>query len=152
MTIDADIAETTLLLSHRFEATPERVFDAWVTKAWGEWLGPKDFRCEVTEIDARPGGRYLVAMRRPDGSPVKVTGVYREVTRPQKLVLTWKGDYHPSETLITVTFRADGSGTLMTLKQEGFTDAQHRNGHRQGWAGEGGCFEKLATLLARKAA
>ena len=27
-------------LSRRFEAPPERVFDAWLSKEWGEWLPP----------------------------------------------------------------------------------------------------------------
>lgn len=148
MAIDTDAPTTTLILSRCFDAPRERVFDAWVTKVWCDWMGPRDFRCEAVEIDAWPGGRYQVRMRRPDGSAVKISGIYREISRPEKLVFTWMGDYHTHETLITVRFVADGSGTMMTLTQEGFATLQDRDGHKEGWSGENGCFDKLEKYLA----
>ena len=47
-----------------------------------------------------------------------------------------------------MTFRPDGDGTLMTLRQDGFVDKAMRDGIETGWTGPGGSFDKLAGLLA----
>jgi uncharacterized protein YndB with AHSA1/START domain len=142
----------TLELSRRFEALAEQVFDAWLGNEWGEWLPPAGARCEVVRMEPRVGGNYLLRMTMGDGRTVEIAGRYREIERPRKLVLSWTGNYNNQETVITLTFRADGAGTVMTLRQESFPDAQLRDGYQAGWTGAGGSFDKLAQLLARKAA
>lgn len=147
------IAESTLSLelSRRVDAPPERVFDAWLSKEWGEWLPPRGARCEVVLIEPRVGGRYQVSMTMPDGRTVEISGVYRELVRPEKLVFTWLGTYNSQETLITLTFRPDGTGTQMKMRQDGFADAQLRDGYNSGWTGENGSFDKLDAFLAKDA-
>jgi uncharacterized protein YndB with AHSA1/START domain len=102
----SEAMDTTLSLeiSRRFDAPPERVFDAWLSKEWGEWLPPRGARCEVTVIEPRTGGRFHVRMTMLDGRDVEVSGIYREVMRPKRLVLTWTGNYNSQETLLTLTF------------------------------------------------
>ncbi len=79
----SQIAESTLTLevSRRFAATPERVFDAWLSREWGAWLPPGGATCKVTAIDPVKGGRYQVAMGMPDGRQIQITGIYREIDR-----------------------------------------------------------------------
>jgi uncharacterized protein YndB with AHSA1/START domain len=139
-----------LELSRRFDAPPERVFDAWLGKEWGEWLPPRGAQCKVTSIEPRVGGRYHVAMNMADGRSIEISGEYRELRRPTKLVFTWFAHYSDQETLITLNFRPDGDGTLMTFRQEGFGDAQSRDGYGGGWNGPNGSFEKLDAILARE--
>jgi uncharacterized protein YndB with AHSA1/START domain len=143
-----DDTALSLEISRHFAASPERVFDAWLDKRWGEWLPPKLARCEVASIEPVIGGAYLVQMTMPDGRTIEISGKYKEITRPKKLVLTWMGNYNNQETIITVTFRADGNGTLMTLRQDGFTEAAMRDGYDAGWTSVGGSFDKLAKILA----
>jgi uncharacterized protein YndB with AHSA1/START domain len=146
-----DVAARTLSLdlTRSFAAPPERVFDAWLGTAWGEWLPPRGARCTVTLMEPHVGGRYVVSMTMPDGRMIEITGVYREIDRPRRLSLTWTGNYNNQETVITISFRADGPGTLMTLRQEGFSSPDLRDGYANGWSGEGGSFAKLDVLLAR---
>jgi len=47
-----------------------------------------------------------------------------------------------------LTFRHDGVGTLMTLRQDGFVDKDTRDGYESSWTGRGGSFDKLAQMLA----
>jgi uncharacterized protein YndB with AHSA1/START domain len=145
------IAESTLSLeiSRRVAAPPERVFDAWLSKEWGEWLPPRGARCGVILIEPRVGGSYQVSMTMPDGRTVEISGVYRELVRPEKLVFTWLGNYNSQETLITLTFQPDGTGTQMKMRQDGFADAQLRDGYNSGWTGENGSFDKLDAFLAK---
>jgi len=143
-----DRPAVTLELSRRFAAGPERVFDAWLSKAWGEWLGPAGCTCEIVTMEARVGGSYLLRMRMPDGREMETTGTYHEIDRPHRLVLTFNGCFNAGEMRLTVTFRPDGYGTLMTLHQQGFQDETLREGFNTGWAGPGGSFDKLETYLA----
>ncbi len=142
-------ASPSLEISRRFDASPERVFDAWLSTEWGEWLPPAGAVCKVTTIEPRAGGRYLVTMSMPDGRTVEISGIYREVLRPEKLVFTWLGNYNSQETLITLTFKPDGTGTVMNLRQDGFPTTELRDGFNNGWNGKHGSFDKLDAYLAK---
>ena len=48
----------TLEMTRHFDAPPERVFDAWLQKSWGDWAGPPGVKGEVTLLEPRVGGRY----------------------------------------------------------------------------------------------
>ena len=138
----------TLELTRHFTAAPERVFDAWLTKDWSKWLPPRGATCSVEAMDVRVGGNYRLAMTMSDGRQVEIYGDYREIVRPERLVLAWTGNYNHQETVLTLTFAPDGAGTLLTLQQSGFLDPQMCDGYRMGWTGEGGSFEKLDLVLA----
>jgi len=148
------IAEQTALsleISRRFAAPPERVFDAWVGQEWCEWLGPPESRCTVLELDPRVGGRFRVSMTMSDGRAIEVSGTYSEMRRGQQLAFSWNSDYAQQRMAIAVTFRLDGDGTMMTLRQHGFPNTELQSGYKAGWTGPGGSFDKLAVLLARAA-
>lgn len=136
-----------LVLQRRFDASPERVFDAWIGADWGHWLPPRGATGRVVAIDPRPGGAFEVAMSMADGRAVSFTGRYEIVDRPRRLVFSWLGAHDPAELRVDLTFVADGDGTIMTLAQSGFPDDGMRDGYDHGWAGEGGSFDKLAASL-----
>jgi uncharacterized protein YndB with AHSA1/START domain len=137
-----------LEISRRFAAPPERVFDAWLSEDWGQWLGPRGARCEKASVEPRVGGRYAMTMTMADGRTAEVSGVYLEIVRPKKIALTWLS-CGGGESVLTLTFEPDGAGTLMKLRQEGFDSAESRDGHNQGWNGEGASFDRLEAFLAK---
>jgi uncharacterized protein YndB with AHSA1/START domain len=137
-----------LEITRRFDAPPQRVFDAWLGREWALWLPPGGVRCQLTLLEPHVGGHYGVTMTMPDGRVIQSAGVYREVVRPSRLVFTWLGSNTDQETLITVTFRPDGAGTVMSFRQQGFPGAEMRERYQQGWCGHNGSFAKLAALLA----
>jgi uncharacterized protein YndB with AHSA1/START domain len=49
---------------------------------------PESVSIPLVELDVRVGGAFRVDML-IDGAVVTHTGVYREVTPPEKLVFTW---------------------------------------------------------------
>lgn len=148
-------AESDLLLviTRSFAASRERVFDAWLDPDQiAIWIGPRNIRAETMESNPKVGGRYRIHMRRTDsGSGPVVSGTYREIVRPERLVFTWAWEtahehgMRGDETIITLIFRERGGKTEMTLRQEGFTAKESRDSHNQGWNGS---FDKLAELLA----
>jgi uncharacterized protein YndB with AHSA1/START domain len=151
---DAD-APLMLVITRTFDVSRERVFDAWLDgQQIASWIGPRSVSAQTLEMSAKVGGAYRIHMRGADGSGgPTVNGTFREIVRPERLVFTWKWETgHPmgaagQETLITLTFRAVGTKTEMTLRHENFETAQSRDSHNQGWNAS---FEKMAELLSSK--
>lgn len=142
----------TFALTRMIEAPREAVFKAWTDPALiARWLGPSGVRAEVRHIDARRGGSYRIDMQGASGSLGIVGGSYREVVPPERLVFTWiweeNGPTHSAghETVVTVTLRAVGHRTEVTLRHEQFHSAASRDGHGQGWSGS---LDRLAAALA----
>ena len=138
------MSDTVLELTRHFDAPPERVFDAWLDKSWGDWAGPPGVKGEVTLLEPRVGGHYRIVMHRESGALV-VSGTYKEITRPSRLVMSWTWDGEGVDTQITLTFTAKGNGTELHMRHEGFADAGRRDGHQMGW---NGTFDKLEKFLA----
>lgn len=136
-----------LTIKRRFNAPPEKAFSAWTDpKKVAQWMGPGDVKVMHAECDARVGGRYRWVMKAPDGEEHDVSGVYRDVVPNEKLVFTWAWKTMPErESLITIVFKPDGAGTLMTFTHEQFFDEAARDRHEGGWTG---AFAKLENFLA----
>lgn len=142
-------APLSLELTHRFDASPERVFEAWLSKEWGDWLPPANARVSIVRWEPVVGGSFLLVMTMEDGHKTEISGRYRVVDPPNRLVFTWLG-VNKQEMLITLTFAKCGEGTLMKLRQEGFKDAESRDRFNTGWIGVGGSFDKLNRMLCVK--
>jgi uncharacterized protein YndB with AHSA1/START domain len=97
-------------------------------------MGPGEIKPLRVESDPRTGGRYRWVMKSPDGEEHDVSGIYREVIPNQKLVFTWAWKSTPErESLVTLTFKRDGDGTIFTLQHEQFFDEDARDRHQGGW-------------------
>ena len=140
-------AATTLRVARSFRAAPERVFHAWTAKEeLDRWSAPGPVRAS-TEVDLRVGGRYRIVMTDPQGKVFAVSGTYREVDPPRRLVYTWQWEDQPGfpETVVTVEFaaRADG-GTDVTLLHDGLPSDDSRAKHEHGW---NGCLDNLGPVV-----
>jgi uncharacterized protein YndB with AHSA1/START domain len=136
-----------LTIKRRFNTPPAKVYAAWTDPEKVKcWMGPGEIKAVSAESDPRTGGRYRWVMKAPDGDEFYVAGVYREVVPNEKLVFTWAWKATPErESLVTVSLRADGDGTLMTLTHEQFFDDEARDRHNQGWEG---ALAKMEKYLA----
>ncbi|KAF1720863.1 SRPBCC family protein [Pseudoxanthomonas wuyuanensis] len=104
-----------------FNATPERVFDAWLTpRLLGQWMFGADVRDEKIvrlDVDPRVGGTFSMLVER-DGQPIDHIGTYLEIERPHRLVFTWAirgmSDDDASRVAIDIGATADGCELVLT--------------------------------------
>ncbi|MEP6732667.1 MAG: SgcJ/EcaC family oxidoreductase [bacterium] len=110
----------TVRVTHRFRASAERVFDAWLDPAHaGKFLfatpGGQMIRID---IDPRVGGQFTFVDRR-DGIDVEHRGSYKEIDRPRRLVFTFAVPlYSAEQTRVVVEIEPRGSGCELTLTHE----------------------------------
>lgn len=95
------------------------------------------------------GGFVLRTIDDESGQLHAVTGEYREIDRPHRLVYTWcwegTDNLHPGHmSLVTVQFRPDGAGTTVLLEHSQLASEESRAGHAAGWAGT---LDNLATRI-----
>ena len=133
-------------VSHRFNASPKQVFDAWLDpETVRQWMalpfepfdgGTMDVR--RVEIDARVGGRFTFSDMREEGEATH-WGTYLEIDRPRKLVFTWfmtaeaERDY---TSVVTLAIRRDRDGCVAEVTHQldaRWTDLVEKC--QQGWRG-----------------
>jgi uncharacterized protein YndB with AHSA1/START domain len=127
-----------LTLKRRLNASPEKVYAAWTDpQKITRWFVPSSVKAgsQQADIEARIGGRFRISFPTND-EYYEVGGVYREVVPNQRLVFSWAWHSTPErESLVTVTLKPDGDGTLLTLHHEQLFDQAARDNHEHGWIG-----------------
>jgi len=123
----------------RFLTDPEKL-TRWLCRASAR------HSTKLLELDVRAGGHYRLEVTTPEEGSRIVSGTYREVKIPERLVFTWQweGDPDFGETLVTVDLHARGESTEMVLTHERFSSSEGRDSHATGWQG---CFDRLTELL-----
>lgn len=98
-----------ILMTRIFDAPRHLVFEALTTpellKRW--MFGPDSWSLAVCEIDLRVGGSYRYVWHHEDGRDIGMGGEYREILRPERLVVTelfdqdWTGGEAIGTTVLT---------------------------------------------------
>lgn len=145
-----------LVLTRMIDAPGEKLFRAWTEpELLKQWFVPAPWTIARAETDVRPGGTSLIVMRSPEGKEFPNAGVYLEVVRNERIVVTdaytkaWEPSEKPFMTLI-VTFEDVGGKTRYTARARHWTvadrEAHEKMGFHEGW---GKCADQLAALVAR---
>ena len=162
--------DQTFIISRVFEAPRHLVFAAFTeAERMKHWWGPKGFTVVKSDMDLRPGGIYHYCLRSPDGALMWGKFVYREIVRPERIVLIdsfsdEKGGTTrhpmspgwPPQMLSVFEFQEEGTNrTRFTVKWSPYeaTEAEAATFNagmasmNQGWSGT---FEQLAEYLAKE--
>ncbi len=126
--------KVTVRVTRRFDASPERVFDAWLDprKARKFLFATPSGEMVRAEIDPRVGGSFLFVDRR-DGVDVDHIGEYLEIDRPRRLAFTFSVPLYSAEiTRVFIEIVPVDGGCELTLTHEGvLPDWESRT--RAGW-------------------
>lgn len=143
-----------LIVTRHLNYPRELVFDAFTPEHMHQWMWPNGGTLIKATVDFRTGGTNHFGLHMPDGSSWWGKCIYREVTRPTRLVYvqsfsdeagnttrhpmsaTW-----PREMLTTISFEAVGTGTQINIQwspinateEEQATFNSAMNGMNQGW-------------------
>jgi uncharacterized protein YndB with AHSA1/START domain len=148
--VAVNTVERELVVSRLLDAPRALVFKAWTEpEQVARWWGPQGFTTISCRMDIRPGGSFRIVMRSPQGTDHRKRGRYREIVPLERLVFTFAWEDAQGalghETLVTVTFAAEGTQTRLTLHQAVFETVTARDGHQGGWTS---CLERFAQYLA----
>lgn len=110
---DTDVVATRL-----FDAPRELVWDAFTKPEHvQQWLlGPDGWEMPICEIDLRPGGRYRYgwAEAGTGANPFELSGEFREVDHPSRIVHTEQFMGEGPEAIVTLDLAEDDGKTRMT--------------------------------------
>ena len=159
------------VITRVFDAPSDLVFEAWTEpKHIKHWWGPRIFTNNICEMDVRPGGAYRLVMRTGDGVEYPMSGVFREIVKPARLIMTMDVSGHPKEwhdlinpsrasgdnnsvceILMTVTFEESHGKTTVTVRQRfvsaAVRDALVKMGMNEGWSQS---LDRLGELLQKR--
>ena len=129
-----------VVITRVVDAPRRLVFDAWTKPEHvPHWLtGPEGWTMPVCEIDLRVGGKWRFLLRGPDGAEMQLTGVYKEITPPSKLVSTSSWGAPWPDTLDTLTLSEENGKTTITQSilypSKAARDAALETGMKEGMA------------------
>lgn len=128
-------------------APRERVFEMLTTPdELAGWWGPRDFTTPAIELDLRVGGVYRFSMKPPGGEVFHLSGEFREIDRPRRLVYTFRWDEPTAddrETVVSLELGERGKVTELSLLQGRFSTEERLSLHRRGWTES---LEKLRAV------
>lgn len=118
-----------LTVNRTFDASPDRLFDAWTKVELMAWLYGKEGSASV---DLRIGGAYSMEMAY-EGKLYHHEGEYLRIDRPKLLEFTWisEGTDHLAS-VVRVEFQPIGKKTQVTIKHLGLPATKVAD-HTQGW-------------------
>lgn len=149
------LAESEVCLTRVFDAPRELVFRTWTEpRHLAQWWGPRGFTNPVCELELRVGGRILIHMRAPDGTVYPMTGTFREIMPPERLVFSAIVEDVAGrallEGLVTVTFEEQSGKTKITVREKAVAlvavAGPMLDGMEKGWAQS---LNRLDALVAK---
>ena len=104
------MSSQTLSFSQMVKTSPESLYDAFTNATQlREWL------CNFATVVPRPGGRIYLWWN----SGYYTSGEFTHTEPGKEVSFTWHGRGEPTPTQVQVTFKALGSGTLISLDHAG---------------------------------
>jgi uncharacterized protein YndB with AHSA1/START domain len=126
-----------LQYERRIAASPERVFDAFISPAGQREFYGTDAPGWVVEsrCDARVGGVWSVSFGPSRDELYRHHHVFEAIERPRRILLTTtetRLDGSSFDTSLEFTFEPREGGTLMRVVQAGFPTEELRDEHTRG--------------------
>lgn len=122
-TIDRSTTHATFVIERTYDASPQRVFEAWADPAAkAQWFRPPNNSGESYSLDFRVGGIEHLSIPMPDGAVYSFDARYQDIVPGQRIVYTYDmhlDDARISVSVATVEIVPDGAGTRLTVTEQG---------------------------------
>jgi uncharacterized protein YndB with AHSA1/START domain len=148
-----ELSRQAVFMARFLRAPRDLVFDALVEpEHLARWCGPSDFKPSVCEVELWQDGTHRSVLRGPYGKELILSGVYREVRRPARLVYTERFEVEPHsshEHIIDITLTARSGGTALILTERPQAEAKEVGATMQigAWEANLQSLDRLAELV-----
>jgi len=140
----------TIVSTRVFAAPRESVYAAFADPArLAQWWGPTGFTTTIHEFDLRPGGRWRLTMRGPDGSRYENESEFITVAPPEGLALRHLDPVHGFQ--MTMAFETESENTRLTWRMRFDSEAEFDRVKAIILEANEQNFDRLATHLAQPA-
>ena len=105
-----------IVMTRVFDAPRDLVFEAHSScEHMTNWWGPRKYDFASCEIDFRPGGKWRIVHRGPDGEEYGFHGEYREIVPPERITWTFEFEGWPGQVAVeTLTLEEHDGKTTIT--------------------------------------
>jgi uncharacterized protein YndB with AHSA1/START domain len=140
------MTELTLNVSRTINATPEKLFNAWLDpKMLARFMLPGDgMSVPSATCDPVEGGRFDIIMRAGD-QDIPHAGTYKKIDRHTQLVFTWESPFSVDGSTVTLKFTPVDAGTRVDLNHVKFPSQESRDNHDGGWVAILAALETIAV-------
>lgn len=132
---------TQIVATRTFDAPRDVIWQCFASPEHvPQWmLGPDGWTMPVCEIDLRPGGQWhYVWQKGAGGERMEMTGEFREVAAPDRLVNTeaWGGDWAETLNTLVLTEENGKTKTVCTVlyPDQAARDRATATGMKDGWS------------------
>jgi uncharacterized protein YndB with AHSA1/START domain len=127
-----------IVMTRVFDAPRDLVFEAHTScEHMSRWWGPRKYEFASCEIDFRPGGKWRIVHRGPDGEEYAFHGEYREIVPPERIVWTFEFEGWPGNVSVeTLTLEEHAGKTTFTATSV-YDTVEQRNGMLESGMEEG---------------
>lgn len=143
-------SETEIVMTREFDAPRDLVFEAHTScEHMLHWWGPRKYEFASCELDFRPGGKWRIVHRGPDGEEYAFRGEFREIVPPERIVWTFEFQGVPGSVSVeTLTFEEHGGKTTITATSV-WNTAEERDGMLEPGMADGAreTYERLDEYL-----
>lgn len=139
-----------IFMTRELNAPRDLVFEAHTScEHMSRWWGPRKYEVVSCEIDFRPGGKWRIVHRGPDGDEHAFRGEFREIERPERIVWTFEYEGFPGQVSVeTLTLEEHDGRTTLTARSL-YDSVEARDGMLQSGMADGAreSFERLDEYL-----
>jgi uncharacterized protein YndB with AHSA1/START domain len=135
-----------IVMTREFNAPRELVFKAMIDPALiPKWWGPKKYTTIVDKMDVRMGGIWRYIQRDEKGIEYEFSGVFHDITSPERLVYTFEFEGTPSQVSLETVTLAEHDGKTIVTDSLIFQTVEDRNMMLQAGM-EGGAAESWDNM------
>ena len=110
-------SDTEIRMTRIFDAPRDLVFEAHSSAEHiKNWWGPRKYEVVSAEYDFRPGGKWRIVHRGPEGNEEGFHGEFKEVVVPERIVWTFEYEGMPGHVSTeTLAFEEHDGKTTITI-------------------------------------
>jgi uncharacterized protein YndB with AHSA1/START domain len=143
-------SEREIVMTREFDAPRDLVFEAHTScEHMSRWWGPRKYEVVDCNIDFRPGGKWRIVHRGPDGEKYAFHGEYREIVPPERIVWTFEFEGFPGSVSVeTLTLEEHDGKTTFTARSL-YDTVEQRDGMLESGMADGAAetMERLDEYL-----